>query len=164
MFTHGLEHPLPPGTAPRDAKIEERLVRKHRKYVTESEENEIGKRLKIARKLNKVSQVALGEKLGLSFQQIQKYERGTNRIPATRLLKIAKFLDVDILFFYGIEAGSRPSRPLVTQNELDLLRSIKEIRSPNNEENIISLMRAILREQKPNPKKKRHKGAGSEKH
>jgi transcriptional regulator with XRE-family HTH domain len=47
-----------------------------------------------------LSQESLGEALGLTFQQIEKYERGTNRIGASRLLEIARVLQVSIAFFY----------------------------------------------------------------
>jgi transcriptional regulator with XRE-family HTH domain len=47
-----------------------------------------------------LSQEKLGEALGLTFQQVQKYERGTNRIGASRLLEIAHVLDVPVAFFY----------------------------------------------------------------
>ena len=47
-----------------------------------------------------MSQEALGERLGVSFQQVQKYERGTNRIGASRLFEMAAGLSVDIGYFY----------------------------------------------------------------
>jgi transcriptional regulator with XRE-family HTH domain len=47
-----------------------------------------------------LSQEKLGEAIGLTFQQIQKYERGANRISASRLLELAQILDVPIVFFY----------------------------------------------------------------
>ncbi len=61
---------------------------------------EIGARVKQARVAAGLSQTALGAHLGLSFQQIQKYEKGTNRISGGRLYKIARLLGVKITFFF----------------------------------------------------------------
>jgi transcriptional regulator with XRE-family HTH domain len=60
----------------------------------------VGSRVRLRRNMLGLSQEKLGEALGLTFQQIQKYERGTNRIGASRLMEIARFLDVPIAFFY----------------------------------------------------------------
>jgi transcriptional regulator with XRE-family HTH domain len=59
----------------------------------------IGKRIRQRRNEQKISQAELGEALGVSFQQIQKYEKGTNRVGAGRLVQIARFLDCEIGFF-----------------------------------------------------------------
>jgi transcriptional regulator with XRE-family HTH domain len=56
-----------------------------------------------------MSQEKLGEALGLTFQQIQKYEKGTNRIGASRLVNIAHILDVGIEFFFEGLPDTRPS-------------------------------------------------------
>ncbi|MDG6094057.1 helix-turn-helix domain-containing protein [Acetobacter sp. AN02] len=68
----------------------------------------IGARIRLRRMLLGMTQVELGEALGLTFQQVQKYERGTNRVSASRLAEIARALDVPIGFFYddaGPESG-----------------------------------------------------------
>ena len=56
----------------------------------------IGGRLKLYRQRANFSQTALGKNLGVSFQQVQKYENGTNRISAASLMKIARFLNISI--------------------------------------------------------------------
>jgi transcriptional regulator with XRE-family HTH domain len=58
-----------------------------------------------------LSQEKLGEALGLTFQQVQKYERGANRVSASRLQEIAKAMGVPVMFFYDdmAEEGRRPS-------------------------------------------------------
>jgi transcriptional regulator with XRE-family HTH domain len=56
----------------------------------------IGGRLKLYRQRANLSQTALGKHLGVSFQQVQKYENGTNRISAASLMKIARFLSISI--------------------------------------------------------------------
>ncbi|ANM08631.1 transcriptional regulator [Rhizobium leguminosarum bv. trifolii] len=56
----------------------------------------VGRNVRQFRALRRVSQLELGEALGLTFQQIQKYEKGTNRVSASKLHQIAMFLDVEI--------------------------------------------------------------------
>jgi transcriptional regulator with XRE-family HTH domain len=60
----------------------------------------VGKRVRIGRKIRSVSQTQLGNALGLTFQQVQKYENGTNRIGAGRLQQIARALRVPVSFFF----------------------------------------------------------------
>src|SRR5437763_15183703 len=81
-----------------------------------------------------LSQEKLGEAVGVTFQQIQKYERGVNRIGASRLLEIARFLDAPIGFFFddtdpvcapAIAAGF--AEPVAETVEADLLRQRETI-------------------------------------
>lgn len=60
----------------------------------------VGSRVRLRRMLIGMSQEKLGEQLGLTFQQIQKYEKGTNRIGASRLYQISQILSVPVQFFY----------------------------------------------------------------
>ena len=60
----------------------------------------VGSRIRLRRTLLGMSQERLGEALGLTFQQVQKYERGANRVSASRLFDLARVLDVPISFFY----------------------------------------------------------------
>ena len=60
----------------------------------------VGSRVRLRRTLLGLSQEKLGEALGLTFQQVQKYERGVNRIGASRLFDLARVLDVPIGFFF----------------------------------------------------------------
>jgi transcriptional regulator with XRE-family HTH domain len=60
----------------------------------------VGNRVRLRRMLTGMSQEKLGDLLGLTFQQVQKYEKGVNRIGAGRLFEIAKILNVKIDFFY----------------------------------------------------------------
>ena len=66
----------------------------------------VGDRVKSRRKGLRISQTMLGQALGVSFQQVQKYENGMNRIGASNLLKIAKALGVDVPYFFdGLEGA-----------------------------------------------------------
>ena len=60
----------------------------------------VGSRVRMRRMMVSMSQEKLGEKLGITFQQIQKYEKGTNRIGASRLQQIANVLGVPVGFFF----------------------------------------------------------------
>jgi transcriptional regulator with XRE-family HTH domain len=60
----------------------------------------VGNRIRLRRMLLGMSQEALGEKLGLTFQQVQKYEKGINRISASRLFTIANVLGASVQFFF----------------------------------------------------------------
>lgn len=60
----------------------------------------VGSRVRLRRMLMGMSQERLGESMGLTFQQVQKYEKGANRIGASRLHHIAKILDVPVGYFF----------------------------------------------------------------
>src|SRR5437870_3411829 len=64
----------------------------------------VGKHIRLRRQELSMSQTDLAKKLGLTFQQVQKYERGTNRVSCSRLSEISEVLDAPITFFFS-EAG-----------------------------------------------------------
>jgi transcriptional regulator with XRE-family HTH domain len=66
----------------------------------------VGKRLRLRRTLLGMSQERLGESLGLTFQQVQKYERGANRIGSSRLFELGQILDVPVSFFFDDMPGT----------------------------------------------------------
>ena len=77
----------------------------------------VGSRIRLRRTLLGMSQERLGESLGLTFQQVQKYERGVNRVGASRLFDLSRVLDVPISFFFddmpdslAANFGGMPSR------------------------------------------------------
>ena len=69
----------------------------------------VGGRVRMRRKMLGVSQETLADALGLSFQQVQKYERGTNRVGASKLWQLSQVLDVPISFFFDSAAIVRAS-------------------------------------------------------
>jgi transcriptional regulator with XRE-family HTH domain len=78
----------------------------------------VGGRIRLRRTLLQMSQERLGDALGLTFQQVQKYERGANRVGASRLFDLSRVLDVPVSFFfddmpaaYGTGGGTRMSAP-----------------------------------------------------
>jgi len=74
----------------------------------------VGGRVRFRRMLLGMSQEKLGERLGLTFQQIQKYEKGINRIGASRLFDLAQVLGVPVQFFYEEVPAAEPP-PLVAE-------------------------------------------------
>lgn len=60
----------------------------------------VGQRVRIRRKMLSMSQTELGKQLGVTFQQVQKYEKGTNRIGSSRLFRMSNALDVPVAFFF----------------------------------------------------------------
>src|SRR5215510_12350365 len=89
---------------------------------------EIAKRVRALRLQRGISQTELGSVLDVTFQQVQKYETGTNRISAGRLQQIAEVLDVPVTYFYaGIDNEDIPTSPSV-DTEFDLLQSAHAIR------------------------------------
>lgn len=102
----------------------------------------VGKRIRQRRWLVGMTQQQLAEKVGIKFQQIQKYETGANRVSASRLWDIADALDVAISFFFeGIQAGAEdkaatdhekmPADLMGDKEALDLVRSYYSI--PENQ-------------------------------
>src|SRR5258708_26485189 len=74
---------------------------------------ELGKRIRLRRVEQKISQAELGDKLGVSFQQVQKHEKGVNRVGAARLQQIASALDVPVTFFYDGDGKAREVESLL---------------------------------------------------
>ena len=92
---------------------------------------ELGKRIRLRRVEQKISQAELGDKLGVSFQQVQKYEKGVNRVGAARLQQIATALDVPVTFFYDGDDKSREVESLLFLDSafsLRLLRAYSKIK------------------------------------
>ena len=79
------------------------------KKVPNPIDRHVGSRVRMRRMLAGISQEKLGDALGLTFQQVQKYEKGANRISASKLWDIARFFRVDIgYFFEGLTGAAQP--------------------------------------------------------
>jgi transcriptional regulator with XRE-family HTH domain len=106
------------------------------------------------RKMLGLSQEKLGEKLGITFQQIQKYEKGTNRVGASRLQAMSDALEVPVAYFFpeavpGAERGMKEDGTsmmmdfMSTSEGLDLSRAFTRIRSPKVRRKVVELVRAL---------------------
>jgi len=114
----------------------------------------VGSRVRMRRMMLGMSQEKLGDALGLTFQQVQKYEKGSNRIGASRLQQISLILQVPISFFFegappppGSEAGlgEAPSPAyvtdfLATSDGLTLVKAFTRIRSSKLRRRIVDLV------------------------
>lgn len=91
----------------------------------------IGSNLFKIRKAKGISQDQLGKDIGVTFQQVQKYERGANRISASKLLEISKCLEVPILDFYdGLLEDQAPFLQDISKGALQLAIMIDESDNP----------------------------------
>ena len=81
------------------------------KKIPDPIDRHVGARVRMQRMLLKMSQEKLGEALGLTFQQVQKYEKGMNRIGASRLQQISKILNVPPAFFFEGAPGGGGAQP-----------------------------------------------------
>src|SRR3954452_4700801 len=84
----------------------------------------VGSRIRLRRTLMGMSQERLGEALGLTFQQVQKYERGVNRVGASRLFDLSRVLDVPISFFFDDMPDSLSGHPGVQNTSLASRRAV----------------------------------------
>jgi transcriptional regulator with XRE-family HTH domain len=109
---------------------------------------EVGQRVRTFRLERGLSQEKLGDALGLTFQQVQKYEKGTNRIAAGRLQHIAEILGVSVTDFFTSQkrpgSGSSEIFKLVdTAASLRLLRAYSRIRDPRVQQAVAQLVERI---------------------
>ena len=103
----------------------------------------VGRRLRLRRASLGMSQTALAQSVRLTFQQIQKYENGSNRISASRLWQFSNALRVPVSYFFeGIEDGAAPE-PVPTRAVLELMRNFRAIRAPEVRDTLRGLVRSI---------------------
>jgi transcriptional regulator with XRE-family HTH domain len=118
----------------------------------------VGGRIRLRRNMVSMSQEKLGEQLGITFQQIQKYEKGTNRVGASRLQAIASILNVPVSFFFEGAPGLAEEQPAGFQEDsaegtmmafsgsaegLQLTRAFIKIRDPKLRRRVIDLVKAM---------------------
>lgn len=111
---------------------------------------ELGKRIRLRRVEQKISQAELGAKLGVSFQQVQKYEKGVNRVGAARLQQIANALGVPVTFFYDGDTKNREVESLLFLDSafsLRLLRAYAKIKDQTVQRQFVTLMEGIAASQ-----------------
>jgi transcriptional regulator with XRE-family HTH domain len=101
----------------------------------------VGQNVRTLRAKRRISQLELGDALGLTFQQIQKYEKGTNRVSASKLHQIAVFLGVDISALF--EGADTTARPGLSAEAYELAVTYDKLRSTAGKEavkTIVTLM------------------------
>ncbi len=123
----------------------------------------VGGRVRMRRKLLGVSQDQLADSLGLTFQQVQKYERGTNRVSASKLFQIAEVLGVNVSYFFDglpdpieeTQLGEEAMRSshimqefLQTSEGVELAEIFPRVASGKVRRQILDLVRAMAAEEK----------------
>jgi transcriptional regulator with XRE-family HTH domain len=123
----------------------------------------VGSRVRLRRMLMGISQEKLGQKIGLTFQQVQKYERGANRISAGRLFDLSLVLDVPISFFFDdlpaeaekaalmpgaqvpdeLPSRDKPSDSIATLETQHLVQSFSQIQDTTVRKRLMELMRSM---------------------
>jgi transcriptional regulator with XRE-family HTH domain len=117
----------------------------------------VGSRVRLRRNMLGLSQEKLGASVGLTFQQVQKYERGTNRISAGRLHDLSRALDVPIAFFYdthdpvkppamaGVAEPGRPTfdDPFTRPETTELVDAYYAIEDPAMRRRLFELIKAL---------------------
>ena len=121
----------------------------------------VGARVRVRRTLLGMSQEKLGEAIGLTFQQVQKYERGANRIGSSRLFDLSRVLDVPIGFFFeempSDVAASSPAQvrglseepvtyeldPMAKRETLELVRAYYKVTDPHIRKRLFELTKAL---------------------
>jgi transcriptional regulator with XRE-family HTH domain len=114
----------------------------------------VGRQIRARRDQLDLSQETLGQKLGITFQQIQKYERGANRVAAGRLFEFAKVLGCSILYFYeGVidelsgaplgfaEEAAPPPTPPASTDAVQLSAAFGRISDPKARKRILKLVK-----------------------
>jgi transcriptional regulator with XRE-family HTH domain len=138
-----------------DTEVEERSSRRANPVDVH-----VGSRVRLRRMLLGMSQEKLGEHLGLTFQQVQKYEKGINRIGASRLFDLSQVLGVPVQFFYeelavsgaaGAGFGERPAESyavefLGSREGLELNKAFARITDSKVRRSIVDLVRAFAGE------------------
>lgn len=121
----------------------------------------VGSRVRLRRTMLGMSQEKLGEAIGLTFQQVQKYERGANRVGASRLFELSRVLDVPVSFFFDdmpSETAMRSSRshageddapidldPMAKRETLELVRAYYRIGESGVRKKVFELTKALAR-------------------
>ncbi len=123
----------------------------------------VGQRVRWRRRELKLTQEKLGELLDLTFQQVQKYEKGTNRISAGRLYEVAQVLSVPINYFYegaeefmphresAIREGDAPAEaPVLSTDALELIGAFQKIDDTALRKSILATVKAAAKAFEPN--------------
>lgn len=119
------------------------------KYIDQID-NFIGKKIQELRLASGLSRQQLGDKIEVTHQQLQKYEKGINRVSAGRLAVIAKFLNKPVSYFYEgiepIESDERVDSGEIIQNQrmcIEVSRNFMKIRKPEHKDAVNSLIRSL---------------------
>jgi transcriptional regulator with XRE-family HTH domain len=121
----------------------------------------VGKRLRLKRTLQGLSQESIGNAIGVTFQQIQKYERGINRMGASRIFDFARALGVPVSYFFegfteesssahanhGMAESAAPAfqaqDPMNNRETVELMRAYYRIKNPTQRKRVLELVKSM---------------------
>lgn len=150
----GSRHRAPPGatSAPLSWRYEERITMSDPRSPNEVDLT-VGRNVRRIRNMLGMSQEALGAKLGLTFQQVQKYEKGTNRISASKLVAISHALDCSIgQLFADVDASANTvPLPHVSAAALKLASGFDKIASDTQRSAVVKLVESLARHNTSGP-------------
>ena len=106
----------------------------------------VGRNVRQLRSRRRVSQLELGEALGLTFQQIQKYEKGTNRVSASKLHQIALFLGVEISALFEGAETNQPVKTELSPEAYELAVHYDKLPSPAGKEAVKTILTLMTNE------------------
>ena len=146
---------------PRGRKVSGRPARKRSPNAIDIH---VGSRIRLRRTLLGMSQGKLGDAIGLTFQQVQKYERGANRISSSRLFDLARVLDVPLAYFFDEMSASTSARspgrlrgmanqrpppfkldPMAKRETLELVRAYYRITDPRVRKRVFELTKSLAK-------------------
>lgn len=111
----------------------------------------VGNRLRQARMLRGLTQEQLGDRVGIAFQQVQKYERGSNRISAGRMFEMGQALGVSVTFFFeGMSDAVADASPAQVRSGMDTTSALESIETDDSgKREALQLVRAYCRISNP---------------
>lgn len=140
------------------------LTRNPERKQPEPVDVHVGRRIRMRRVWMEMAQATLGEAIGVTFQQVQKYEKGTNRVGASRLQQIADVLEVPVSYFFedmpggatngaGVAGGPSALHPELMQfvssdQGLALIRGFCRINDEKVRARVVSLVKALAEQER----------------
>ena len=120
--------------------------------MADREGKDLGSRIRRYREQAGLSQTELGEKLGVSYQQVQKYERGLNRLSVDTLLCLARALELPLTAFVetgegakgGLVGEPRPEYGVLSKEERELIKGFRELADDKVRAALLALVRATV--------------------
>jgi transcriptional regulator with XRE-family HTH domain len=119
----------------------------------------VGRRVRLLRKCQGMSQTELANAIGLTFQQVQKYEKGTNRISASKLFEIAQALNVEVAALFADATASNAGADseaedtvVPSRTNLQIVRTLSQVRNARVQRKVLELISALAASPEEGPR------------
>ena len=120
--------------------IEKKGIRHSQRQITQ----QIGRNLRNLRIVTGLTQTELGEAVGVTFQQVQKYEKGSNRLNAAALCQFAKILDVPFLAFFEGVADKKASKNHFSRTSLEMVHHFNSLKDEKLKKGLMALIKQLV--------------------